>query len=292
MKRIGEIHSLINRIICYLPVALVVLTIGCSPDEDDDDIVPNNRYECVNNNCVQDNNGSYASQSECNSVCVPRYNCVDGSCQEATSGTYSSLGLCETSCGNFTTAPGDGVTDVNGDHYPSIVFGNGQEWMGVNFGTGNFANGDLIPSVSSDTEWASLNEGAYSFNNSAVYYNWFAVEDPRNLCPTGWHVPSQAEFNELLTYLGSQNTAALMRTWGVQGNNASGFNALPTGKRLANGSYTGFNTSAYWWTSTQAEEEFGLGNAWNFNMLEAYSVVYSDPMADKNQGLSVRCVKD
>jgi hypothetical protein len=102
--------------------------------------------------------------------------------------------------GGIVTNPGAGVT-FNGYTYSSIVLGNGQEWMAENLRTTTYANGDPIPNVTDNTQWQNLTTGAWAhYNNDSQYenpygklYNWYAVDDSRNVCPTGWHVPSDAE---------------------------------------------------------------------------------------------------
>ena len=96
--------------------------------------------------------------------------------------------------------PGAGVT-YGGVNYPTVVLGNGQEWMAENLRTTTYANGDPIPNVTDPNQWGALTTGAWAhYNNDSQYenpygklYNWYAVDDSRNVCPTGWHVPSDAE---------------------------------------------------------------------------------------------------
>ena len=110
--------------------------------------------------------------------------------------------------GGIVTNPGAGV-NFNGYTYTSIVLGNGQEWIAENLRTTTYANGDLIPNVTDGTQWSNLTTGAWvHYNNDNQYenpygklYNWYTVADPRNVCPTGWHVPTDAEYTLLTDYL-------------------------------------------------------------------------------------------
>jgi hypothetical protein len=104
---------------------------------------------------------------------------------------------------------GAGVT-YNGYTYSSVVLGNGQEWMSENLRTANYRNGDPIPTGLDNSTWGSTTAGAYAIYNNdnaneAIYgklYNWYAVSDSRNVCPTGWHEPTDAEWTVLTDYLG------------------------------------------------------------------------------------------
>src|SRR5580765_7574137 len=85
-----------------------------------------------------------------------------------------------------------------------------QKWMSRNLDVTYYRNGDVIPHVTDPTKWQALTTGAWCWYNNdsangAVYgklYNWYAVNDPRGLVPAGWHIPSDAEWNTLSTYLG------------------------------------------------------------------------------------------
>jgi hypothetical protein len=107
--------------------------------------------------------------------------------------------------GSGISNPGPGVT-FNGYTYSTIILGNGQEWMAENLRTTSYANGDPIPNVTDGPQWSNLfGTGAWAhYNNDSQYenpygklYNWYTIADIRNICPTGWHVPSDAEWTIL-----------------------------------------------------------------------------------------------
>jgi len=140
------------------------------------------------------------------------------------------------------------LTDIDGVVYNTISI-NGQIWMKENLNVTHYSNGDPIPDVINDTEWWSLSSGAYcdydnNPDNSKIYgrlYNWFAVNDSRNLCPQGWHVPSYQEWESLIQFLGGDTFAGGKLKedgtshWGspnTGATNLSGFTALPAGNRL------------------------------------------------------------
>lgn len=199
------------------------------------------------------------------------------------------------------------MTDQNGNVYKTIVIGN-QEWMAENLKATSFRNGAAILQVTSDASWGavgSTTSGSCVFQNNANsflcpygrLYNWFAVADSRNLCPSGWHVPTQSEMQTLMDFLGGSSIAGLkLKTAGTQywqspnnGDNSSGFSALPTYFRSSSGQFITTGTfNGRFWTSTTAS---GLNNGATF-------IIYSTSDAaaissdDKKTGYSVRCVRN
>ena len=152
---------------------------------------------------------------------------------------------------SFTTlAYTDFVTDIDSNVYHAVTIGT-QVWTTENLKVTHYRNGDQIPNITDDTQWSILTTGAYcNFNNDLNYvtsygrlYNWYAVDDSRNIAPDGWHVPSHTEWQTLIDYLGGEDSAGVkMREIGqehwhwVEGNqtiatNESGFLALPAGER-------------------------------------------------------------
>jgi uncharacterized protein (TIGR02145 family) len=195
--------------------------------------------------------------------------------------------------------------------YTSIVI-NGQEWMQQNLAVTKYRNGDPIPTGLSDATWSNTTSGAYAiYNNDAAnnttygkLYNWYAVNDSRGLCPTGWHVPSDAEWTTLINYLdpnqnpsanGTQSTVAGGKMKSTTGWNApntgatneSSFTGLPGGYRYFNGSYYTIGGYGLWWSST----EYVSGSAWRRGLGYDYSDVYRNGL-NKRTGISVRCVRD
>jgi uncharacterized protein (TIGR02145 family) len=186
----------------------------------------------------------------------------------------------------------------------SITIGK-QQWMIVNLDVETYRNGDTIPQVIFNSEWAALTTGAWCYYNNdpangARYgklYNWYALNDPRGLSPKGWHIPTDAEWTTLTTFLGGEVIAGgKLKEVGTfnwqspnrQATNESGFSALPGGRRSANGSFVDIGTYGNWWSATQSYSS----NAWyhylNFN--DGTIGRYSGD--DKKNGLSVRCLKD
>jgi len=149
-----------------------------------------------------------------------------------------------------------------------------------------YRNGDVIPYVSNQATWDALTTGAWCYYNDdaangPIYgklYNWYAVNDVRGLAPTGWHIPTDAEWTTLTTKLGTRSA------------DDSGFRGLLGGRRTA-GSYMNNGSYGYWWSSEQ-------NNNNPPNYPSAY-IRYLGPGGrpvlswnNKPEGLSVRCIRD
>ncbi|MDB0025495.1 fibrobacter succinogenes major paralogous domain-containing protein [Flavobacteriales bacterium] len=191
------------------------------------------------------------------------------------------------SCGEAITYAGVG--------YSTVQIGD-QCWFAENLRTTTYLNGDAIPQNLSDTDWFSTTSGAMAFygnvpTNSGLY-NWYAVDDARGLCPSGWHVPTDEEWTMLTDHLGGESVAGgQMKTnyaWfnDVNGTNSSGFSGLPGGFRSSNGIFVDAGYSGSWWSSSPVGS-----SAWYRYLFFNYESV---GRSDTNQrfGFSVRCVRD
>jgi len=187
--------------------------------------------------------------------------------------------------------------------YNSVKIGN-QVWMSENLNVSTFRNGDPIPEAKTAEEWKKAGEKkqpawCYYDNdpaNGAKYgklYNWYAVNDSRGLAPTGWHIPSDAEWTKLTDFLGVRDAAgAKMKSkngWynNGNGNNSSGFSGLPGGGRYNDGSFYYIGEFGYWWSSTE-DDAF---DAWGRFLYYLNGVVYRYG-GGKERGFSVRCLRD
>ena len=195
------------------------------------------------------------------------------------------------------------VTDIDGNGYDTVRIGT-QTWMKQNLKVTHYRNGDAIPNVTDGNAWGNLSDGAYcNYNNDNNYaniygrlYNWFTVVDSRNLCPTGWHTPTNAEWTTLTNYLGGLTIAGskLKETGLTHWNspntgatNETSFTALPGGWN-----YNGYDMNGNlgsWWSNTQ-------NIVWNSDANSIY-MNYNDStisvnIDEKQRGFSVRCVKD
>jgi uncharacterized protein (TIGR02145 family) len=225
------------------------------------------------------------------------------------------LEACAQSGGNGHLNPNltyGSVTDIEGNEYATIVIGT-QEWMAENLRTGSYANGEQIPNVTGNTAWGQLTTGAWAnYDNNSGYeypigklYNWYAVADPRNVCPTNWHVPTEAEWSALVNYLDPANgnngeysgtAGGKMKSTGTQywflpntgATNESGLSGLPGGARSnVDGNFGALGSGGFWWSASESGAEL----AWYHLLYDSSSDVTRNSN-DKGNGFSVRCVRD
>ena len=198
------------------------------------------------------------------------------------------------------------MLDQDGNIYKTITIGT-QIWMAENLRTTKYRNGDKISQINKDTDWVAKTTGAYSnYNNTenldsiatlGRLYNGYAISDRRNICPSGWHIPSDEEWGVLINNLGGENSAGdKMKQIGWQGfsNNISGFTAVPSGIRnFSDGSFEGIFDFGYsgfskFWSASEyivdcCHNNFTLGSN-----VSALNKGYSG----NRTGLSIRCIKD
>lgn len=197
------------------------------------------------------------------------------------------------------------VQDIDGNVYDIVTIGS-QIWMADNLRTTRYNNGDAVTQITDNTEWINQTTGAYCWygNDSALYemtygklYNWFAAS-ANNICPTGWHTPTDNEWTILTDFLGGTTGAGSMLkevgnlNWNApntDATNTTGFTALPGGYRLNNGSFAGIGATGAFWSAT--EVSYNTAKGWNRTMSNANGDV---GRADgyKIMGYSVRCLKD
>jgi uncharacterized protein (TIGR02145 family) len=198
------------------------------------------------------------------------------------------------------------VTDIEGTIYKTVRLGT-LEWMAENLRTKEYNDGTAIPLVTDDAEWSNLQSPAYSWfdNNDTLYgkfygahYNWFAVNAGK-LCPPGWHIPTDNEWQLFIDFLGGNNGAGSKiketgtNNWTTSNRfstNESGFTALPAGLRGSlDGVFGGQGVMGGWWTGTELDPS-PLGAAW-VRWIHADTSVIVRTESFKKSGFSVRCVK-
>ena len=191
---------------------------------------------------------------------------------------------------NFTTTGGSGgqpcpgmstITDSrDGQVYPTVQIGS-QCWLqkNMNYSTGN--------------SWCYDNNTS-NCNTYGRLYDW---QTAIVACPSGWHLPSDAEWTTLTDFLGGESVAggkmkevgtAHWRSPNTGATNSSGFTALPGGRRDYNGSFSPLASYAYFWSSTENSSI----NAWGRMLNYSSEWVNRDHNYDKPNGFSARCVKD
>ena len=224
----------------------------------------------------------------------------------------------------FSQAPGNGVTDIDGNNYNSVIIGT-QEWMKENLKVSKYSDGTPIPQVTDPTAWSNLTTGAWCYYNNdsslgSVYgkmYNWYAVagiwqaeSNPptpaqiasrKSLAPSDWNVSSVTDWSLLLNYLGGSSVAGgkMKSTGNIQdgtglwmspntdATNLSGFTALPGGYRPTNTIGQNLTGTGHWWCS-----DYLAPFAANFFQLTWTSGAVVNSTWDSRTGISVRWVKN
>lgn len=196
---------------------------------------------------------------------------------------------------------------------PSVTIGN-QVWALKNLDVSTFNNGDPIPQVTDLNQWKTITTPAWCWyqNDSTLYgtkygrlYNWYTINDSRGICPTGWHVSTDAEWNTLIQYLdpsatlsssGTQSLTAggnlknttLWNSPNTGASNSSGFSALPSGYRGAvDGVFYQVGTNTFFWTSTATIPTNPFAWYLSTNNAQIGKSGYS-----KSWGFPIRCVRD
>ena len=192
--------------------------------------------------------------------------------------------------------------EYDGYTYDLVQIGD-QCWFAENLRNEHYANGDAIPGDLSNIDWSKAedtNLGAQViYNNDASnltdygrLYNWYAVDDARGLCPSGWHVPTDDQFTVLTDILGgTQYAGEAMKSsptdspaW--DGTNTSGFSGLAGGYRNYVGDFHNGGDHGYFWSASA----YGTG-AW-VRGLYGGSTEVGRGLNSRRYGFSVRCVRD
>ena len=222
--------------------------------------------------------------------------CMDPAFTEYNASANTDDGSCATLASTCDSPSMDGYD------YAVVEIGD-QCWFAENLRTTVYADGSAIPEETDGTAWAGLSAGARcdydnDASNVATYgrlYNWYAATDAAELCPTGWHVPTDDEWTALETYVGANGHSGTEGTalkaasgWGSGDNSTDdfGFSALPGGYRFLDGYFYNAGDNGYWWSSSPSG-----GVAW-------YRYLYTNnPGILRNStnprfGFSVRCLRD
>lgn len=211
--------------------------------------------------------------------------------------------------------------DIDGNKYKVVKIGT-QVWMAENLKTTRFNDGTFIPDQPGGLSEELISPYFCWYRNDSVtfksyygaLYNWYTLDSKSNggkeLCPTGWHIPSDEEWTILTDYLtsngygyqGSGNdigkSMASNSSWGIDrtdgnvgndqvSNNTSGFSAVPSGYRLSDGKFGSLGFSCSWWSSTG----FSYTGAYFRSLAYRYNYTKRD-IFDKRSCFSIRCLKD
>jgi uncharacterized protein (TIGR02145 family) len=213
----------------------------------------------------------------------------------------------------FTTDPTT-VTDIDGNIYNVVRIGK-QLWMKENLKTIKYNDATTIPLVTDNTAWSNLTTPGYClYDNDAptykdtygILYNWYAASTT-NLCPTGWHVPSDDEWKELERFLGMSHAEA--DNYGLRGTdeggklketstaywmspntgatNESNFSALGAGFRNDDGEFGNIFIWGDWWSASMGSTTTAWARTLHYDDAKVYRGNYY-----KKLGFSVRCIKN
>lgn len=204
-------------------------------------------------------------------------------------------------------APALTVTDIDGNSYPVVTIGS-QTWMAENLRTTRYRDGDTILNVTDNDAWGGLTIGAWSHYennpvNDSIYgklYNWYAAANP-NICPQGWHVPTDDEWGQLINHVGGYGLGGgRMKTTGAieEGSglwhapntgatNESGFSGVPGGLRTSGGTFAYLGEIGFFWSASESFSNTGWFRA----------LVFDDDVVVRNDyfkryGFCVRCLRD
>lgn len=208
----------------------------------------------------------------------------------------------------FRTLPtGELVTDIDGNIYGTVKIGT-QTWMLGDLKVTHFRDGTpILEEKGGADSWANNLTPTYRYmslyyedDGYGALYNQFAINDVRNICPSGWHIPSRGEWIVLINYLGGEGMAGAKlkeigeANWNypnTAANNESGFTALPGGYIDGNGQWTKYHDIGKWWSSSVDGHYTSCLSL--FNNKSSASLFEERTWAPfDNPGFFVRCIKD
>jgi len=200
------------------------------------------------------------------------------------------------------------VSDIDGNTYPVVTIGT-TCWMQENLDVTHYNNGDLIPTGLSDAAWESTTTGARSVyladasyrSEYGQFYNWFAVNDSRGICPVGWSVATASQWDDMASLFGGlPDAAGDLKTTGTlelgtglwsapntAATNLSQYSAKPAGYRKNFGEYGFLSLSGIWWVGCQGTPTRSCGRRVYYN-----SNAVNVDLFLKNYGFSIRCIKN
>ena len=259
-------------------------------------------FSCKKEGCTQSyalNYDPYA-EKDCSECCTYKYADTGG----GTTGGGTK---------NPSSGYGSNISDIDGNSYKTVYIGN-QQWMAENLKVTKYNDSTAIPNIIDNTQWSNLTTGAWVYldndvANNAKYgklYNWYAASPTmngnKNVCPIGWHLPSQAEWTVLTEYLGGESVAGTtmkeVSSWFDPDNitaadpstNTSLFTGLPGGLRDEYGHFVLEHMGGYWWSSnkSQTNTDLASGQYLYYNNCYAYGI----GAQSMKYGYSVRCLRD
>ena len=206
--------------------------------------------------------------------------------------------------------------EIDGHTYAVVAIGD-QCWFAENLKTTTYNNGEIIGEIQDSQDWKNADVGAWCHYNNDVnnetglgkLYNWYAVDDSRNVCPSGWHVPTDSDWKTLETEVLVPRSEINSKGYrGVSTNSGdllgptstTGFSGDYAGIRIDNdGSFREINNAGYFWTNNSyfTTRSRYANSAWHRGIFDNVTGIgrYHDTWqtsGTKGHGMSVRCIKD
>jgi uncharacterized protein (TIGR02145 family) len=196
----------------------------------------------------------------------------------------------------------DPVTDIDGNVYETVRIGT-QIWTAENLKVTRYANGDSIVFGNSNVAWNANTSGAFCFYDDSIHnvslygllYNWYAVNDSRKICPTGYHYPTYQEWQTFVNKIGGTvdgtKTIRAPYLWNDNDSltsNSNKFFAVPGGYRDQLGAYHNKKSRGFYWTANEATSD----KSWFLRISTGTGETIEYDNEFKNYGYSCRCVKD
>jgi uncharacterized protein (TIGR02145 family) len=212
------------------------------------------------------------------------------------------------------------VSDIDGNHYQTVLIGS-QCWTQSNLRTSRYINGDSVVTGLSDSSWSTTNQGAFIISqypsDFGFYYNHYAAIDSRGICPSGWRLPSENDWNLLIKTVDNLADTGCINwceqsTWGAMslkssisyphspigwslayvggpGSNSSGFTSLPAGVISTMGHFiipSSNRWTNYWSTSIHNSPNVPT------RMMERDTYKIFKALENQKYGFSIRCIKN
>jgi len=216
------------------------------------------------------------------------------------------LSIMTSSCKKSEENDPNAVKDIDGNTYTIITIGT-QQWLKENLKTTKYNDGTPVPLVTDNTAWAALSTPGYCWydNNASqnkdaygALYNWYAATTGK-LCPTGWHVPGEADWIELENNLGGWEVAGgkmkeqgttYWNTPNTDATNSSNFSGRGNGQRNNDGTFGYMKEYGEYWSTAEG----AIYNAKTRGMANNSGGLFGTGSSyrDKICGLAIRCIKD
>ncbi|MEI6766397.1 MAG: FISUMP domain-containing protein [Bacteroidota bacterium] len=272
----------------------------------------------INNLQAGSGNGETRKMSASKSIIGMQFNAGDTLKLTGKSGNCRTISMLFPTHNQTVTFNFVKCADADSNYYAVVQIGN-QVWMQENLKATHYRDGSPIPNVPDSATWTNLSSGAYcNYHNDTAegtyygrLYNWYVIADSRNICPVGWHVASNPEWNIMEKFLDpTVDTSAWMgrgqkigrilkegctTRWAyldtTRGWNCAGFTALCTNFRNNTGAWSlapnNDHDDAFWTSSS-----YSATTAWGLSLRWCFGDIYAIPLLNKKTGQSIRCIKD